>query len=130
MEYKNLLSHSKTRWLSLLPAIERTIKLFNALKSFFLSEEKPPKILLDFFNNPLSEAYLLFLQSQCSIFHVRILKIEGKKNSIIEILNVIKSTDNTLMEKLQVRFVPIQVKSILDQYFENGVISKYEIDKF
>ena len=34
------------------------------------------------------------------------------------------------METLQVRFVPIQVKSILDQYFENWVISKYEIDKF
>lgn len=34
VEYKKLLSHSKTRWLSLQPAIERVLELFDALNRF------------------------------------------------------------------------------------------------
>jgi len=35
VEYQKLLGHSKTRWLSLKPAIERIIKLFKTLKQWF-----------------------------------------------------------------------------------------------
>ncbi len=41
-EYKVLLSHSKTLWLSLFPCVDRILKMFDALKSYFLSIEKPP----------------------------------------------------------------------------------------
>ncbi|KAH1179672.1 hypothetical protein KIL84_005722 [Mauremys mutica] len=37
VEYRKLLSHSKTRWLSLFPGNTRLIQIFPALKSFFLS---------------------------------------------------------------------------------------------
>jgi hypothetical protein len=52
VEYKPVLGSVKTRWLSLLPALERTIEMFDGLKSYFLSQEKSPKILRDFFNDP------------------------------------------------------------------------------
>ena len=42
VQYASVLSHSKTRWLSLMGAVERILKLFKALKSFFASEEKLP----------------------------------------------------------------------------------------
>jgi len=45
INYRTILNHSDTRWISLLPAVERTLSMWPALKSFFQSEEKPPKIL-------------------------------------------------------------------------------------
>lgn len=45
VEYSKLLYHSKTRWLSLYPAIERLLILFEPLKNYFLSLENPPKVL-------------------------------------------------------------------------------------
>lgn len=44
VEYSKLLCHSKTRWLSLYPAIERLLQLYEPLKNYFLSLENPPKI--------------------------------------------------------------------------------------
>ena len=35
--YKQLLCHSKTRWLSLYPCVERILEMFEGLRSFFLS---------------------------------------------------------------------------------------------
>lgn len=51
IQYRTLLSHSKTRWLSLFPGIERLLQMFPALKSFFLSQEKPPVAIKTFFEN-------------------------------------------------------------------------------
>jgi hypothetical protein len=48
-DYKKILSHSSTRFLSLLPAIERILAIFDGLKSFFLFCDKWPKLLFDFF---------------------------------------------------------------------------------
>lgn len=36
IEYKPILGHSKTRWLSLLPALTRFIQVYDGLKSYFL----------------------------------------------------------------------------------------------
>lgn len=66
--YYAILNHSKTHWLPLFPAIERILKMFEALKSFFLSEEKAPKTILNLFTESMGEIYLLFLHSQLSIF--------------------------------------------------------------
>jgi hypothetical protein len=49
-----LLGHSKARWLSLLPAEHRIIDIFPALKPYFLSLEKCPVSLQNFFENPLT----------------------------------------------------------------------------
>ena len=36
VDFKNLLNHSKTRWLSLFPVIERVLKMYEPLKFYFL----------------------------------------------------------------------------------------------
>lgn len=51
VQFKDLLSHSKTRWLSLFPAIERIISIFDGLKSYFLSQNNCPNALKIFFEN-------------------------------------------------------------------------------
>jgi len=54
-EYKILLGYSKTRWLALMPALERFLKMFQPLKNYFLSIDKCPNILREFFDNSSSE---------------------------------------------------------------------------
>jgi hypothetical protein len=58
IEYKRVLSHGNTRFLSLLPAIERILLLFDALKSYFMAIENCPAVLLAFFKDPVSELFL------------------------------------------------------------------------
>jgi hypothetical protein len=130
VEYRTLLSYSKTRWLSLLPAVERILKLFDALKSFFLSEEKAPKTLLDFFNNSLSEAYLWFIHSEASAVHYQILKIEGRYKSVIDVLDVLNATLSTAEGKKDTNFIPASVKTILRKNEESGLTCKKDIKKF
>jgi hypothetical protein len=64
VEYKPVLGSVKTRWISLFPALERTIEMFDGLKSHFLSQEQSPKILIDFFNDPQTIIYFLFIHIQ------------------------------------------------------------------
>lgn len=75
---KKVMSHSSTRFLSILPAIERTLMIVEGLKSYFLSDSASscPEIDKCFFNNPDSEAYMWFLNGSLQIFQETILKME------------------------------------------------------
>lgn len=74
IQYTEILSHSKTRWLSLQPAIGRIIAMFSALKSYFLSQNNCPKVLKIFFENETSLLWLKFLQSQLKTINIFIKK--------------------------------------------------------
>ena len=78
VEYKPVLGSVKTRWPSLLPALERTTEMFDGLKSYFLSQEKSPRILKDFFNDPQSILYLRFIHSQIKLCTNTIKKLKKK----------------------------------------------------
>ena len=60
---KRLLSHSKTRWLSLFPDISRLLEIFSTLKFYFLSQEHSPIVIKRFFENEMSELYLWHMYS-------------------------------------------------------------------
>lgn len=64
VQYKKLLGYSKTRWLTLLRDLDKLLKLFKPLKSYFLNLEKCPMIQNNFFNKTLAVERLLF-----STFH-------------------------------------------------------------
>lgn len=55
-EYKQILDYSKTRWLGLMPAIDRILQMYPGLKSYFLNQVKCLVLLKYFFNNSFSEA--------------------------------------------------------------------------
>jgi hypothetical protein len=48
-EYKQILCYANVRWLLLLPALERILKIYPLLKSFFISETQYPKVLKQLF---------------------------------------------------------------------------------
>lgn len=111
--YKQLLYHTRTRWVSLMPAIERILKLWEALKSYFISQEKCPKILLDFFSNTLNEAYLWFLHNQMSLFHRHIKSVESSSISVIEVKSILGDTLKAIKEREESVFIGFKTKQII-----------------
>ncbi len=70
-DYRAVVKHVSTRWLSLEQAVERILKQYESLKSYFRSEDEPQprfKRLSDHFNNSMTEVYLLFFQNALSCF--------------------------------------------------------------
>ena len=113
INYQPLLNHSKTRWLSLFPAVERLLKLFPALKEYFLSQNQPPYILKTFFENPYSEAYLWFTHSLMSVFQSNLASVEQEENSVLEITNILESILRLLRNRIEDKFVPLKVKQLV-----------------
>ena len=73
IEYKSVLSHCETRWLSLRRAIVRTIEMWAPLCSYFRSHpdvEKPGKVrTIDrVLQNPFTKPWLCFLSSALAVF--------------------------------------------------------------
>ncbi|CAI6363854.1 unnamed protein product [Macrosiphum euphorbiae] len=81
----------QTRWLALMPALESVLKMFQPLKNYFLSIDKCPNILKEFFENPSSELWLYFMHAQSATFHQAVLKIEGQNVSAIDAANEINT---------------------------------------
>lgn len=110
IEYRTLLSHCKTRWLSLAPSIDRILQMFPALQSYFKSIEEPAVLLERFFNDDFAELQLLFVSSFMTVFHHNIEKIEREDNSVLEVLSVIDEISNSLQERIDSEFIPFIVK--------------------
>lgn len=119
VEYQKMLSSSKTRWLSLFPAVERILMLFEVLKDFFLQEKNCPKTILNFFENDLSEAYFWFVHSQLGIVQKQILKVEKEKVSVLEVLAILTATQDMLQERKNANFLTMKLKSLLKKLPEN-----------
>ncbi|KAL4082856.1 hypothetical protein QTP88_029512 [Uroleucon formosanum] len=118
--YRELLYHSKTRWLSLFPAINRILQMFPALKSYFVSQDQTPRALLNFFENDFSEPFLLFVHSLMSTFHNSLEKIENESNSICEIINIVENILTSLKFRTTEKFIPLAVKARIKHLRENG----------
>ncbi|XP_067133484.1 uncharacterized protein [Centruroides vittatus] len=126
VEYKNVLCNAKTRWLYLLPVINRLLFVFDVLKSHFLSSTDPPNFLFKFFNNNLSEAYLLLVHSLMTVFYNNIQKMENFDISLIESINIISEIVNLLQERLNNNFMPMKIESILNSLRVSGLGSNVE----
>jgi hypothetical protein len=83
------LGHSKSKWLSLLHGVQGITDVFPALKYYFLSLEKCPISLQNFFKNPLSFTLLHSLASQLKTFSHTIKCIEKQDTTILEVKNEI-----------------------------------------
>lgn len=124
IEYQKMLAYSKTRWLALMPAVERILKMFPALQSYFLSNDKCPLILRNFFESPASELWLLFIHSQAATFHSTVLKIEGQNVTVVEVVNVLEDLKKKLQDREESSFLPIAVRCLLNKLEEEGIVNR------
>ncbi|KAF0692998.1 protein FAM200B-like, partial [Aphis craccivora] len=124
IEYKTVLGHSKTRWLSLFPALTRLIDMFDGLKSYFLSIDKCPTLIKNFFNNPLSYLILIFLQIQCELFFTCIKSVEAKDISIIEVKHYVESITKKIESRKNENFFTSKEREVLNSLRDEAVLSE------
>ncbi|BFZ18203.1 hypothetical protein BsWGS_21242 [Bradybaena similaris] len=122
-EYDTVLGKSKTRWLSLEPALTRFIDMYEPLKSYFLSQDRCPHILFCFFNDRTSFIYLLFLKTQLKLFSQATMEIEKEDRTAFEVKHHI----NILIMKLAMRhsevFLTSDVQAEMRSLVDEGVMT-------
>ena len=120
-EFRNLLGYSKTRWLALTPSIERILYLLEPLRSYFLSQEKIPKILQQFFERvEKSKIYFTFIHNQASIFSDYILKIEKTNISVMEVYKIILEFKQIMKRRLDTSYIPLILRSLISDLEESS----------
>jgi hypothetical protein len=74
-------------------------EMYEVLKLYVLSFDKPPLLLKNLFSNPVSELIATFLECRSEMFHATICAIQGEKVTLAEAKSIIES----LIENLQQR---------------------------
>uniref|UniRef100_A0AAV2L3F0 Uncharacterized protein n=1 Tax=Knipowitschia caucasica TaxID=637954 RepID=A0AAV2L3F0_KNICA len=125
VEHATLLGTSRTRWLSLGPAVERVLKLYPALQSYFRSQDKAPDSILKFLEDQVCEAWLRFIHNQLTLFNDTIKQLEKEKSSAIHSALYLSSLKEKLMERKAALFMGLKVKSLLVGFQE-----RHQVDMF
>jgi hypothetical protein len=123
-DYKKVLSHSSTRFFSLLPAIERILAIFDGLKSYFLSCDKCPKLLFDFFGNLEGELYLKLLYGTLQLFNNVVLKLGANSITATEAFQTYYQLICQLQERKPHKFIPSSAKELLCTLKENNDVQE------
>ena len=100
--YKEVISHVSTRWLSLEKAVNRILELYDSLSSYFKSNSESQarfRRLHDIFANPMSEIYLLFVQSIIPTFTRLNMLLQREDPMIFLIFSQIRAFVKNLMCK-------------------------------
>ena len=107
-EYQEVIKLISTRWLCLEMCVNRELKKYAGLKSYFLSQKFPDarfKRLKKAFSDPMLEVYLLFYQSVLPIF-TNFNKYLQREEPLIYKLS---DAQNRFMNKLVSKFVKHKV---------------------
>ncbi|CAI6370838.1 unnamed protein product [Macrosiphum euphorbiae] len=129
-DYKTILGHSKTRWLSLHPALTRLIEMFGPLKSYFLSIEKCLFVLKTFFENPISLLLAMFLNAQCELFSSVIRSIEGNDISVVEVKIQVDYLKECLIGRQEGNFITSKEKTLLNNLRDEGLITEIQFRNY
>ena len=115
VEYSEMLRHVSTRWLSLLPAVDRLYKNFAPIKAYFNSKSSNHTVLLSFLNNELAEAYLGLISNIGSLLQNVILRFEEDGPVLIELFEIMTNLRISLQSRLDEKFFGLIAKLILDK---------------
>ena len=108
VQYRKVVKHVSTRWLSLETAVERVLKLYSGLRSYFASESCSQARFLRLqalFADPLTEVYLMFFQSVLPVFNHFNLFLQREAPCI----HLIQGHCQSLLKKVLGRFVKSDV---------------------
>lgn len=121
-EYREILRHVPTRWLSLQPCIERILLSWKALSSYFLSRptdcSKQLYKLLSIDDDSteipqIIEIYLMFSQHVMEVFKLSIKELEKTETTAVNIFNIMADLRNKLRSRYAEEFFGYQVQQQL-----------------
>lgn len=124
VEYKRMLGYCETRWLALMPALERFLQLYAPFEAYFLSMEKCPVIIKKIFENESAEIWVKFLHNQTTVFHNTIKFVEGQNNTIMDVSKNLNDLKAKLQERLNLEYLPIVIRNELSRLHENGQVDR------
>jgi hypothetical protein len=128
VEYKNILGHTKTRWLSLVPAVKRIVVVYPALASYFLTIEKCPTMLKKISESKQSFLYLISLQNLLEMFNVCIKELEKENISPAEVKYIIDALLVKAENKTASKFRTLQEKNLLIELENGGDVTSHQFD--
>lgn len=94
--------------------------MYQPLKNFFLSIEKCPLLLKNFFEGPRFEFWYYFLHAQSASFHEAVLKLEDQTVLAIEAAKEIKQLRDNLTQKETNQFLPFTVRQLMLKLKDNS----------
>lgn len=135
LEWQELLRHIPVRWLSLLPAVERLLKVWPAVKSYFVSlgEDCPQfianKLCCDDPMNSFDEVelYLHFFHNVMPIFQQTMCSLENSATSIAEVYDIMQSLRYKLQQRKCDNFFGFAVHQAMNKIDKEKKVS-YETD--
>lgn len=98
--------------------------MYSPLKSYFLSQEKCPAVLHQFFSNECSELWLKFVHVQASVFNDSVKMMEGDKVSFTKVSQLFIDLQNKYRNRLENDYVPLTVRNDLTKLVESGQIDR------
>lgn len=98
--------------------------MYEALKSYFLSEDNAPLAILQFFKNEISELWLFFLQAQLQLFNDTLKKIEGEEVTALEVSSQYFQLLQKYNDRLENNFFPFTAKSLLLKLVHDGATTE------
>ena len=131
VKYKSIVKHSRTRFLSLLPAISTLIELFVPLKIYFLNLDDCPTILEEFFKNEMSLFWLYFLHNQLEKFNETTLLLEKSNVSATSAACILERFNQQLINRRNYEFIPTKSKNEMSRlYMNDSKKLKHQINRF
>ena len=115
IEYQQILGYCKTRWLSLLPAMERFLCMFIPLKTYFLSLNTCPVMLKNFFNDTNAEFWFHFIHDQATLFNEAILSVEGQTTTVFKVCYILNDLLTKYENRLKDEFLSIDLQKLCDK---------------
>ena len=97
--YSTLPTHTPTRWLTLDAVLEQMIELWKPLQAHFLSLERPPRILENFFRSETSLAIVTFLHSTLQLFKKPLLLLQKTNALFLELAEIIDSFRSKILQR-------------------------------
>uniref|UniRef100_A0A914W558 Transposase n=1 Tax=Plectus sambesii TaxID=2011161 RepID=A0A914W558_9BILA len=104
VNYETIPSHGPTWWLTLGKVIVRVLKLWDPLTTLFISKDKLPRILEEFFSSDESLPVLQFLHSILGVFEKPLLLLQKSKGLLLELVDIVNAFKQQLNERKTRKF--------------------------